>query len=82
MTTDITDKIIVCVDGADRFYDYDQFGLSFNSSESEILSAIRPAVQETFGVDLGSSGNAFYKTRKAVDSRNTYVIPNSTAGLT
>lgn len=76
----ISNKIIVCVNGADRFYDYEQFGLSFDDSESTILSAIGPAVRETFGVDIGNGASSLYKTRKAIESRNIYVIPNSTAG--
>ena len=78
--SDVTNKIIVCVNGADRFYDYEQFGLSFDSSDGDIIGAIRPAVRETFGVDIGTGASSLYKTRKAVESRNIYVIPNSTAG--
>jgi len=80
MTTEIQDKIIVCVSGEDMHIDYNDFGLSFDSTDGQVLEAIAPLVQERFSVDLGHPGSWLYKTRKATNSRNIYVIPNSTAG--
>jgi hypothetical protein len=79
---EIREKIIVAVAGDDEILDYNTFGLTFDSTDAEVLTAIRPLVQERFNVDLQGPGGAWlYKTRKATNSRNIYVIPNSTAGV-
>ena len=79
---EVRDKIIVAVAGEDTFLDYGEFGLNFDSPEDAVLRAIRPLIQEKHNVDLaGPGGGWLYKTRKAVTSRNIYVIPNSTAGV-
>lgn len=80
---EVRERIIVAVAGEDEFLNYQDFGLTFESSEQNILTAIRPLIQEKFGVDLMGTGGAWlFKTRKAVTSRNIWVIPNSTAGAT
>lgn len=78
--SDVTNRLIVAVSGEDWIVPYEDYDLNFHSSEEEILNRVAPAVQEMFGVDLGSSGNWLYKTRKATQSGNIYIIPNSTAG--
>lgn len=78
---EVTDKIIVSVAGEDEFLDFNQFGLTFDSSEAQILQAVRPLIQEKYSVDLmGTHGDWLYKTRKALTHRNIHIIPNSTAG--
>jgi hypothetical protein len=77
---EVTNKIIVSIAGEDEFLEYAQFGLSFQSSEEDILNAIRPLIREKHGQDLMGSGQWLYKTRKATSSQNIHVIPNSTAG--
>jgi hypothetical protein len=79
--TQITQKIIVSIAGEDEIIDYSTFGLSFDSSESEVLSAIQPFIKEKYETDIMSStGSWLYKTRKASTSQNIHIIPNSTAG--
>jgi len=79
--TDITNKIIICANGEDRFYDYDTFGVDFDSTEQDILQAISPMVRESLGVSLQEiNGHWLFKTRKAMSNKNIYIIPNSTAG--
>ena len=75
-----TNKIIVAISGDDLFLNYSDYGLSFDSSESDILARINPIIQEQFGQSLESGGRWTYKTRKATASQNVYIIPNSTAG--
>ena len=79
----LTNKIIIAVAGEDMIVDYADYGLTFNSTEKEFLEALRPAISERFNTDIydasGISG-WLYKVRKANDSRNIYLIPNSTAG--
>lgn len=80
-TGTVQDKIIISVSGEDEILDYSTYGLSFDSSESEVLEAIRPLIREKYQVDLKEDGAWLYKTRKAVTNRNIHVIPNSTAGV-
>ena len=78
----ITDRIIVSVAGEDEIIEYVRFGLTFDSPETDVLNGIRSHIQERFNVDIRSArGDWLYKTRKATNSRNIYVIPNSTAGM-
>lgn len=80
--TQVQNRIIVSVAGEDEFIQYEQFGLSFDSTEQEVLTTIQPFIQEKHGVDIrDTNGSWLYKTRKAVTSRNIHVIPNSTAGM-
>lgn len=76
-----TNKIVICIEGQDQYWNYSSFDLSFDSSEQQILETLKSAIHEHFGVDIKDNYSGWlYKTRKAVDSRNTYLIPNSTAG--
>jgi hypothetical protein len=78
---EVTDKIIVCIEGQDWIQDLGTMPINFNSSETEILEAIRPGIQEKFGIDIyDESRNSLYKVRKATASKNIYIIPNSVAG--
>lgn len=70
-------KIIVIINGEEQSYDYEPFGLTFDSADSEIIAAISGAVQETFHVDISQ----YYKVQKVLNTRNIYIIPNSTAGI-
>jgi len=80
-TNTLQNKIVICANGEDRFYDYETFGVNFDSPESDILSAISPMVHESLGVRLQEgNGRWLFKTRKAQSNRNIYIIPNSTAG--
>jgi hypothetical protein len=78
--SDVTNKIVIAVAGEDMIVNYDDYGLSFDSNENDFLSAVRPAILERFSVDIQDSSGWLYKTRKATESKNVYLIPNSTAG--
>jgi len=80
MTDQVTNKIIIAVAGEDMLVDYADYGLSFESTEREFLEALRPAISERFNVDIQDSAGSLYKVRKANESKNIYLIPNSTAG--
>ena len=80
MSDEIKNKIIVCIEGQDWIQDYSDYGLNFDSPENDIMGAIAPAVREKFNTSIHDGTNYLYKTRKAVESRNIYIIPNSTAG--
>lgn len=70
-------KIIVIINGEEQSYDYEPFGLTFDSTDSEIIAAISGAVQETFHTDISQ----YYKVQKVLNTRNIYIIPNSVAGI-
>jgi hypothetical protein len=82
MSNETRNKIIACVGGSDWIKEYSEYDLTFDSSEAQILEKVAPAIQEEFNVNIreGSDGDYLYKVRKAVDSQNIYIIPNSTAG--
>lgn len=75
--TTVQKKIFVTVNGTEFQRDYDIMGLSFDSSEQEIMDRIIPVIKEEHGVDI----TGLYKVRKTRNNRNIFVIPNSTAGL-
>ena len=70
-------KIIVVINGAEESYDFEPFGLTFDSSDSEIKGAITGAIREKFGVDISE----YYKVQKVLDKKNVYIFPNSVAGI-
>jgi len=74
------ERIVICIANQDWYIDYLNYGLTFDSTESEILERLRGAIEEKFGESIRDNGGWLYKTRKALDSRNIYIIPNSTAG--
>lgn len=77
-----TNKLVICIEGQDQYWNYEDYNLSFDSSEADILGTLQPAIEEHFGVSIRDDYSGWlYKTRKATDSRNIYLIPNSTAGM-
>ena len=76
-----SNTLFMVLEGQDYQVKLDRLGLSFDSSENEILTRIRPMVQEIYNVDIQRNGNWLYKVRKATNSQNIHVIPNSTAGI-
>lgn len=73
---DITGKVLVTVEGRNFISDLHAVGLTIDSSDHEIMAAMIPVVREAIGVNISDR----YKVRKAVDSQNIYIVPNSTAG--
>jgi len=76
----LTNKLIIAISGEDMIVEYTDYGLTFDSSEQDLLEAVRPAIQERFNIDIKDSIGWLYKTRKANESKNIYLIPNSVAG--
>ncbi len=76
-----SNTLFMVLEGQDYQVKLDRLGLSFDSSENEILTQIRPMIQEIYNVDIQRNGNWLYKVRKATNSQNIHVIPNSTAGI-
>ncbi|MCP4130158.1 MAG: hypothetical protein GY754_03975 [bacterium] len=78
VNTDSTqhNKLVVIIDGMDYTKDLYDVGLSLRSSESEIMSIVRPIIQEVFNRDIRGA----YKVHKAFNTESIFVIPNSVAG--
>jgi hypothetical protein len=74
---ELRETIIVSIEGQDWIRPFSAFNISFQSTESEILEAIAPAILEDYGTDIKN----YYKVRKAVNSQNIHVIPTSVAGI-
>lgn len=78
----VTDKIIICIEGQDWIQDLGSTTVTFDSTETEILESVRSGIQEKFSVDIKDETSGWlYKVRKATDNRNIYILPNSTAGF-
>ena len=77
----ITGMLYTVLDGQDYQVALNTLGLTFDSTEAEILNAIRPIIQEVYNIDIMRNGSWLYKVRKATNSQNIHVIPNSTAGV-
>ena len=77
----VTGRIFLVIEGDEYQATLETLGLTFDSSEDEILTTIRPIIQEVFNIDIMRNGGWLYKTRKATNTQNIHIIPNSTAGV-
>jgi len=74
-------KLIVPIQRQDYQRDLSDLGLSFDSTDEEILETIRPVLVEVFDKDIKDDRTGWiYKIHRAEDRHNIYVIPNSEAG--
>ena len=72
----VTHKVFVTIDGQDWQRNLSDVGLSFDSSEAEIMDVIVPLIEEEFDTNIRD----LYKIRKATNNENIFIIPNSVAG--
>ncbi len=72
----VTGKVIVTMQGNDFIGDLDFFGLTMATPERDVINRMSPVIEEQFGVLIRGA----YKVRKALNSANIYIIPNSVAG--
>lgn len=74
-------EIIITLENEEKHYDFERLSVDFNSSDSEILSAVSPVVLEETGFDMDENNEDNYFTVKRVDSsQNIYLFPKSVAG--
>lgn len=73
---EVTNRFVVVVEGREYSQQLDRFGLTFDSSEQEIISAVRQEILEATRQDI----SRHYKVQKETNTRTVYIIPNSTAG--
>ena len=61
----VRDKIFVTIDGQDWQKSLDELGLSFDSTEQEIMDMIVPIIEEEFDTNISD----LYKVRKVQSER-------------
>lgn len=75
-------EIIITLESEERHYQYDTLGVSFDSTNGEIIAAISPMLREDVGIEMQeeySEGN--WTLKKVESSGNCYIFPKSTAGI-
>lgn len=72
----VREKVFVTIEGQDWQRDLNELGLTFDSSEQEIMEVIVPLIEEEFDTNIRD----LYKIRKATNNQNVFIIPNSVAG--
>lgn len=76
-----TGEIIVTLESTERHLQYDALGVSYNSSDEEIMNAISPLILEEFGINLQEEGEeGLYTLKRVESSKNIFCFPKSTAG--
>ena len=73
-------EIVVVVESQDRKYSYDQLGLSFESTDQEVLDAVQPVILEDTGINIFEDDESLYAVKRTEESQTTYVFPKSQAG--
>ena len=75
---EVTGKLIVTVNGEDRFYDLSTFDINLEMTDREIYQSVVPSLRESFP-DI--TFEETYKLRRARNSGNIHLIPNPEAGI-
>lgn len=79
--TDTTGKIIVTLSNREVEFDYDTLGVTFESSNQEIIDAVADSILESDGINIKEdSGEGIYTVKKVEDSKNAYLFPKAVAG--
>ncbi len=74
-------KITVILEGADRSFSYDELGLTYESSDEEIVDALSPVFNEE-GISLKEEWQqGGYTVKRADNTQNVFLYAKSTAGL-
>ncbi len=71
-------RIIVTLGSREHEYDFEDYDLTFESSDSEIIEALKPVFEEE-GIALDGL-DEMYVVKRQEDSGNIYIFPKSTAG--
>ncbi len=75
-------EIIITLASTEKHYQYEDLGVTYESSDSEILNALQPILMEEEGFNIKEEQEDGYYTLKRVeDSHNIYVFPKSPAGV-
>lgn len=76
-----TGKIIVTLESTDKEYQYADYGVTYESSNDEIIDALQGTLLEEEGFNLKSEyADGNWTIKRADNSQNVYIFPKSTAG--
>lgn len=74
-------EVIITMEGQDTNIPMRSLDLTIDSTEAEILRAIRPVMREQRGLDISDDrGEISYTVRKAMNSNKIYIYPKPVAG--
>lgn len=75
-------KLIFTVKGNDQEFDFEQLGITFDSSENEILNSVQGIIGEAnMSIQDDDQENEFiFTVRKSVNTETIYVYPKDPAG--
>ena len=75
-------EIIITLQSDERHFQYDQLGLSFDSTDQEVLDAVAPVILEETGLNIKEEGDngELYTVKSQEASQNKYLFPKSVAG--
>ena len=73
-----TGEIIITLENEEKHYGYDQLGVTFDSTDQEVLEAVAPVIEEETGIDILE--DALYTVKSVTASQNKYCFPKSPAG--
>jgi len=77
----MANEVIIVLDGRDIHIPMANLGVSLESTENEILAAVRPVAQEEHGANIADEhGNVAYTVRKAMNSGTIHVYPKPVMG--
>lgn len=81
MADAVENMVRVTLDGRDIPIEMARLGLTMDSSERDIIAAVKPIIREEQGADLDDEyGEVAYAVRKALNSGVIYVYPKPVAG--
>lgn len=74
-------NITVILEGEDRTFSYESLGISYDSSDQEVVDALNPIFEEE-GINLKDEfENGGYTLKRSDNSQNIHLYPKSTAGI-
>lgn len=71
-------EIIVTLASDEKHYAFDRLDVTFESSDSDIINAVNPILDEEEGTSLEEGD---WTVKRVQSSGNIYIFPKSTAGI-
>lgn len=78
---EIRNEVVITVNGRDNRIPMDSLGVTIDSTERDILNAVRPTIQARENLDIQDDTGVYsYTVRKASNSNTIYIYPKPVAG--
>lgn len=77
-TTEPIGEIVVTLSSTERTLQYEPLGLTYNSTDEEVLNAVAPIIEEEEGVDILEDG--LFTVKSVESSQRKFLFPKSPAG--